>query len=194
MSFKKIVTDTFIQFLFLKISPMTDILVLDFSLAFIKYLFPATIRGFAIIIVNAIDIIAIIESTIPEVISFKLKYFIASEILNTYFCDFVILSKFASIAFHIFSSISLKISFYSSAHYMYQDVIYKYSPQNYNHYQFSTNLDAKITKAIKFGFDILGRQTVDNRGVRTTEDLFSYFLTTSPMSAPYYPKGLLRTG
>ena len=84
MSFKKIVTDTFIQFLFLKISPMTDILVLDFSLAFIKYLFPATTRGFAIIIVNAIDIIAIIESTIPEVISFKLKYFIASEILNTY--------------------------------------------------------------------------------------------------------------
>ena len=44
MSFKKIVTDTFIQFLFLKISPMTDILVLDFSLAFIKYLFPATTR------------------------------------------------------------------------------------------------------------------------------------------------------
>lgn len=77
---------------------------------------------------------------------------------------------------------------------MYQDVIYKNSPQNYNQYQFSTNLDAKITKAIKFGFDILGRQTVDNRGVRTTEDLFSYFLTTSPMSAPYYPNGLLRTG
>ena len=87
-----------------------------------------------------------------------------------------------------------KISFYSSAQYMYQDVIYKNSPQNYNQYQFSTNLDAKITKAIKFGFDILGRQTVDNRGVRTTEDLFSYFLTTSPMSAPYYPNGLLRTG
>ena len=87
-----------------------------------------------------------------------------------------------------------KIFFYSSAQYMYQDVIYKNSPQNYNQYQFSTNLDAKITKAIKFGFDILGRQTVDNRGVRTTEDLFSYFLTTSPMSAPYYPNGLLRTG
>lgn len=88
----------------------------------------------------------------------------------------------------------MKRFFYSSAQYMYQDVIYKNSPQNYNQYQFSTNLDAKITKAIKFGFDILGRQTVDNRGVRTTEDLFSYFLTTSPMSAPYYPNGLLRTG
>ncbi|MDO4179993.1 MAG: TonB-dependent receptor [Bacteroidales bacterium] len=87
-----------------------------------------------------------------------------------------------------------KMSFYTSAQYMYQDVIYKNSPQNYNQYQFSTNLDAHITKAIHFSFDILGRQAVDSRGVYTTEDLFGYFLTTSPMAAPYYPNGLLRIG
>lgn len=87
-----------------------------------------------------------------------------------------------------------KFSFYTSAQYMYQDVIYKDSPQNYNQYQFTTNLDAQITKAIKFSMDILGRQTVNNRGAYSTEDLFGYFLTTSPMAAPYYPNGLLRIG
>ena len=87
-----------------------------------------------------------------------------------------------------------KISFYTSAQYMYQDAIYKKGVQDYNQYQFTTNLDAKITKAIKFSMDILGRQEVRNRGVYSTEDLFGYFLTTNPMAAPYYPNGLLRVG
>lgn len=87
-----------------------------------------------------------------------------------------------------------KISFYTSAQYMYQDAIYKKGVQDYNQYQFTTNIDAKITKAIKFSFDILGRQEVRNRGVYSTEDLFGYFLTTNPMAAPYYPNGLLRVG
>lgn len=87
-----------------------------------------------------------------------------------------------------------KLSFYSSAQYLYQDVIYKDTPKNYNQYQFTTNLDAKITNAIKFSMDILGRQTVNNNPVRGTEDLYGYFLTSSPMSAAYYPNGLLRIG
>lgn len=87
-----------------------------------------------------------------------------------------------------------KLSFYSSAQYMYQDAIYKNSPQDYNQYQFTTNIDAQINKAVKFSMDILGRQEVRNRGVWSTEDLFGYFLTTNPMSAPYYPNGLLRIG
>ena len=36
-----------------------------------------------------------------------------------------------------------KISFYTSAQYMYQDAIYKKGVQDYNQYQFTTNLDAK---------------------------------------------------
>ena len=42
--------------------------------------------------------------------------------------------------------------------------------------------------------DILGRRETRDRGVRSTEDMFGYFLTTNPMSAPYYPNGLLRKG
>lgn len=87
-----------------------------------------------------------------------------------------------------------KVSFYTSAQYMYQDAIYKTSPQNYNQYQFITNMDAKLNKSIKFSMDILGRQEVRDRGIYSTDDLFGYFLTTSPMAAPYYPNGLLRVG
>lgn len=87
-----------------------------------------------------------------------------------------------------------KLSFYSSAQYMYQDAIYKNTPQDYNQYQFTTNIDAQINKSIKFSMDILGRQEVRNRGIYSTEDLFGYFLTTNPMAAPYFPNGLLRIG
>lgn len=87
-----------------------------------------------------------------------------------------------------------KLSFYSSAQYLWQDAIYKKGTQDYNQYQFTTNIDAEISKAIHFSFDILGRQEVRNRGIYSTEDLFGYFLTTSPMAAPYYPNGLPRVG
>lgn len=87
-----------------------------------------------------------------------------------------------------------KLSFYTSAQYLSQDVIYKKGAQDYNQYQFTTNIDAKISKSIHFSFDILGRQEVRNRGVYTSEDLFGYFLSTNPMAAPYYPNGLPRVG
>ena len=87
-----------------------------------------------------------------------------------------------------------KISFYTSAQYMQQDPIYKNSPQKYKQYQFTTNLDAQINKSIKLSMDILGRRETRDRGVRSTEEMFGYFLTTNPMSAPYYPNGLLRKG
>lgn len=87
-----------------------------------------------------------------------------------------------------------KISFYSSAQFMWQDAIYKKSAQDYKQYQFVTNVDAKLTKSIRFGMDILGRQEVRNRGIYSTPYLFSYFLTTFPGSAPYFPNGLPRVG
>lgn len=87
-----------------------------------------------------------------------------------------------------------KVLFYSSAQYMTQDAIYKNSAQDYSQYQFTTNLDANLTKGIRLSMDILGRQEIRNRGVYETEYLFGYFLTTNPMYSPYYPNGLLRVG
>ena len=87
-----------------------------------------------------------------------------------------------------------KLSFYSSAQYMWQDAIYKQSTQDYKQYQFITNIDAKINKSVRFSFDILGRQEQRNRGIYSTPYLFTYFLTTFPGSAPYFPNGLPRVG
>ncbi len=87
-----------------------------------------------------------------------------------------------------------KVSFYTSAQYMYQDAIYKNSAQDYNQFQFIANIDAKVTNAITFSFDILGRRENRNTGARSTDDIYTYFLTTFPGSAPYYPNGLPRVG
>ncbi len=87
-----------------------------------------------------------------------------------------------------------KVQFYSSAQYMWQDAIYKESAQDYAQYQFTTNVDAKLSEKIRFSMDVLGRQEARKRGVYATDYLFGYFLTTNPMAAPYYENGLPRVG
>ena len=87
-----------------------------------------------------------------------------------------------------------KVQFYSSAQYMWQDVIYENSAQDYSQYQFTTNIDAKLSEKIRFSMDVLGRQEYRKRGVYATDYLFGYFLSTNPMSAPYFENGLPRVG
>lgn len=105
-------------------------------------------------------------------------------------------NKWSSKTQHSFSVSggSDKVSFYTSAQYMYQNALYKNAAQDYNQIQFISNIDAKITNAIRFGIDILGRQENRNQGGRSTNDIYTYFLTTFPGSAPYYPNGLPRVG
>ncbi len=87
-----------------------------------------------------------------------------------------------------------KVSFYSSFQYMWQDALYRKSAQDYRQFQITSNVDAKISKAITFSFDILGRQEKRNRGVFSTEDLFGKLLTMFPGAAPYFENGLPRVG
>ncbi|MDE6336910.1 MAG: SusC/RagA family TonB-linked outer membrane protein, partial [Muribaculaceae bacterium] len=87
-----------------------------------------------------------------------------------------------------------KVSFYSSFQYMWQDALYRKSAQDYSQYQITSNVDAKVSKAISFSLDILGRQEKRNRGVYSTEDLFGKLLTMFPGAAPYYQNGLPRVG
>lgn len=87
-----------------------------------------------------------------------------------------------------------KVSFYTSAQYMWQDAIYRNSAQDYKQFQLISNLDAKISKSVRFSLDILGRQEQRQRGIYSTPYLFTYFLSTFPGSAPYYPNGLPRVG
>lgn len=87
-----------------------------------------------------------------------------------------------------------KVSFYSSFQYMWQDALYRKSAQDYNQFQITSNVDAKISKALSFSFDILGRQENRNRGVYSTDDVFGKLLTMFPGAAPYYTNGLPRIG
>lgn len=87
-----------------------------------------------------------------------------------------------------------KVSFYSSFQYMWQDALYRKSAQDYKQYQITSNVDAKISKAISFSLDILGRQERRNRGVFDTDYLFGKLLTMFPGAAPYYENGLPRVG
>ena len=87
-----------------------------------------------------------------------------------------------------------RVSFYSSFQYMWQDALYRKSAQDYSQFQLTSNVDAKITKAITFSLDILGRQEKRNRGIYTTEYLFDKLLTMFPGAAPYYSNGLPRVG
>lgn len=90
---------------------------------------------------------------------------------------------------------SEKLSFYTSAQYLYQDVLLKDSPQDFTQYQFKSNIDAQINSSIKFSFDILGRQEVRNRtSYDDTKSVFGSLLKQSPVSAPFYPNGLLQMG
>ena len=86
-----------------------------------------------------------------------------------------------------------KVSFYTSAQYMYQNALYKNAAQDYNQVQFISNIDAKITDAIRFGIDILGRQENRNQGGRSTSDIYTYFLTTFPGASVTMMAALLVT-
>lgn len=82
-----------------------------------------------------------------------------------------------------------KVSFYTSAQYMWQDAIYKKSAQDYGQFQLTSNIDAKVGKYIKVGLDILGRQEKRKRGVFETNYLFDFFMKCKPIVGAYSPDG-----
>lgn len=82
-----------------------------------------------------------------------------------------------------------KISFYTSAQYMWQDAIYKKAAQDYGQYQLTSNIDAKVGKYIKVGLDIQGRQEKRTRGVFSTNYLFDFLMKCKPIYGAYSPDG-----
>lgn len=82
-----------------------------------------------------------------------------------------------------------KISFYTSAQYMWQDAIYKKAAQDYGQFQLTSNIDAKVGKYIKIGLDIQGRQEKRTRGVFETNYLFDFLMKCKPIYGAYSPDG-----
>jgi len=89
-----------------------------------------------------------------------------------------------------------KVNYYLSGQYLEQDAIFKNSAYDYKQYQFKSNIDAKVTDAITFSVDVLGRQEVRNRGRYGTQGygLMQSIFASWPIVAPYYPNGLPRIG
>ncbi|MDQ0966582.1 TonB-linked SusC/RagA family outer membrane protein [Flavobacterium sp. W4I14] len=86
------------------------------------------------------------------------------------------------------------VKYYVSLGTIAQDGLYKNGATKYNQYNFRTNVDANISKYIKVGLSVSGRQ--ENRVFPQVGagDLFRSIYRSKPIAAAYYPNGLPTTG
>ena len=88
------------------------------------------------------------------------------------------------------------MNYFVSANGQMQDGIYHKSATNYNLAGFRANLDVKVAKNLKAGFDISGRQQHKNYSAYTSDDYGVFYIAArrTPTSTAYYPNGLLQSG
>ncbi|MDR6560046.1 MULTISPECIES: TonB-dependent receptor [unclassified Arcicella] len=70
-----------------------------------------------------------------------------------------------------------------------QDGYYKNSGTKYNQYDFRSNIDAKISKNISFGFDVSGRMEDRNYPTRNAGSIFRMVMRGKPNLPAYWPDG-----
>jgi TonB-dependent starch-binding outer membrane protein SusC len=71
-----------------------------------------------------------------------------------------------------------------------QDGYYKNSATKYSQYDFRSNLDAKISEAVKLGFDVAGRLEDRNFPVRSAGSIFRMVMRGKPNLPAYWPNGM----
>lgn len=86
------------------------------------------------------------------------------------------------------------VKYYMSLGTVSQDGLYKNGATKYNQYNFRSNIDANISKYIKVGLSVSGRQ--ENRVFPQigAGDIFRSIYRSKPIAAAYYPNGLPTTG
>lgn len=86
------------------------------------------------------------------------------------------------------------VKYYVSLGTISQDGIYKNGVTKYNQYNFRSNVDANISKYLKVGLSVSGRQ--ENRLFPQVGagDIFRSIYRAKPIVAAYYPNGLPTTG
>ncbi|WP_293743552.1 TonB-dependent receptor [uncultured Pedobacter sp.] len=86
------------------------------------------------------------------------------------------------------------VKYYVSLGTIAQDGIYKNGATKYNQYNFRTNVDANVSKYLKLGLSVSGRQ--ENRVFPQVGagDIFRSIYRAKPIVAAYYPNGLPTTG
>ncbi|WP_343524555.1 TonB-dependent receptor [Pedobacter sp.] len=86
------------------------------------------------------------------------------------------------------------VKYYVSLGTVAQDGLYKNGATKYNQYNFRSNVDANISKYLKVGLSVSGRQ--ENRVFPQVGagDIFRSIYRAKPIVAAYYPNGLPTTG
>ncbi|MFC1224109.1 SusC/RagA family TonB-linked outer membrane protein [Pedobacter sp. BG31] len=86
------------------------------------------------------------------------------------------------------------VKYYVSLGTISQDGIYKNGATKYNQYNFRSNVDANVSKYLKLGLSVSGRQ--ENRVFPQVGagDIFRSIYRAKPIVAAYYPNGLPTTG
>jgi TonB-linked SusC/RagA family outer membrane protein len=86
------------------------------------------------------------------------------------------------------------VKYFVSLGTLYQDGIYKNGATKYHQYNFRSNIDANVTKRLKVGLSLSGREEDRQFPVTGAGDLFRSVYRAKPIVAAYYPNGLPTTG
>ena len=82
--------------------------------------------------------------------------------------------------------------YYVSGQYLNQDAIYIGDAFGYKQYNIRSNIDSRLGKNIKIGFDLAGRFGNNNRPTLDTDGLVRQVFVQPPYEFPYFENGLIR--
>ncbi|WP_439696953.1 SusC/RagA family TonB-linked outer membrane protein [Mucilaginibacter sp. AW1-7] len=86
------------------------------------------------------------------------------------------------------------VKYFVSLGTIYQDGLYKNGVTKYHQYNFRSNIDANVTKRLKVGLSLSGREEDRQFPEVGAGDVFRSVYRAKPIVAAYYPNGLPTTG
>ena len=86
------------------------------------------------------------------------------------------------------------VKYYVSMGMINQDGLYKNGAASYKQYNFRSNVDANVSKRLKLGLSLSGREEDRKFPITNAGDLFRSIYRSKPIVAAYYPNGLPTRG
>ncbi|MBG6234163.1 TonB-linked SusC/RagA family outer membrane protein [Pedobacter sp. CAN_A7] len=86
------------------------------------------------------------------------------------------------------------VKYYMSLGMINQDGLYKNGVAGYKQYNFRTNLEANVSKRLKVGLSISGREENRDFPITGAGDIFRSIYRSKPIVSAFYPNGLPTTG
>ncbi len=82
--------------------------------------------------------------------------------------------------------------YYLSGQFLNQDAIYLGDAYGYKQFNIRSNIDTRLGKNIKIGFDLAARIGDNNRPTLDTDGLIRQVFVQPPYELPYFENGLIR--